>query len=84
MLRAPTTHPNDPVPDLPPVDPVEWFNGSSAHFGTDPASPEFGGKDFYVDPGKLATPWNLIGAHSQYWDRNSASLKNEETWPPTP
>jgi hypothetical protein len=67
---------NDPVPGLPPVDPVEWFKGSSAHFGTDPASPEFGGKDFYVDPGKLATPWNLIGAHSQYWDRNSASLKN--------
>src|SRR5579875_1031904 len=67
---------NDPVPDLPPANPVDWFNSYSAHFGTDPASPQFGGRDFYVDPGKMVTPLDPIGAHSQYWDVGSASLRN--------
>lgn len=44
--------------------------------GINPASTQFGGRDFYVDPGKLVTPEDLIGAHSQYWDPDSASLKN--------
>ncbi len=68
---------NDPVPDLPPADPADWLNGSSySHFGINPASPQFGGQDIYVDPGRMVTPLDPIGAHSQYWDRNSASLKN--------
>jgi hypothetical protein len=66
---------NDPVPDLPPVSPVGWFDGSS-HFGTNPAFPQFGARDFYVDPGKSISVTDPIGAHSQYWDANSAALKN--------
>jgi pimeloyl-ACP methyl ester carboxylesterase len=66
---------NDPVPDLPPADPVGWFDGSS-HFGTNPAFPQFGARDFYVDPGKSISVTDPIGAHSQYWDANSAALKN--------
>jgi hypothetical protein len=67
---------NDPVPDLPPLDPVEWFNDYSSHFGTDPASSQFGARDFYVDPGRSVSLTDPIGAHSQYWDIGSASLKN--------
>lgn len=84
---------NDPVPDLPPADPVDWFSGS-AHFGTNPAFPQFGARDFYVNPGNPVTVTDPIGAHSQYWDRNSASLKNlahivdgqvgQIQWPPSP
>jgi pimeloyl-ACP methyl ester carboxylesterase len=66
---------NDPVPDLPPVSPAGWFDGSS-HFGTNPAVPQFGGRDFYVDPGRSISVTDPIGAHSQYWDGNSASLNN--------
>jgi Alpha/beta hydrolase len=67
---------NDPVPGLPPVDPLLWFNSYSAHFGTDPATPQFGGRDFSVDPGKPVSFSDPIGAHSQYWDIGSSSLKN--------
>jgi hypothetical protein len=66
---------NDPVPDLPPADPVDWFSGS-AHFGTNPAFPQFGARDFYVNPGKPVSLTDPIGAHSQYWDLRSASLGN--------
>ena len=84
---------NDPVPDLPPADPVGWLDGSS-HFGTNPAFPQFGARDFYVAPGNPVSVTDPIGAHSQYWDRNSASLSNlahivdgqigQIQWPPSP
>ena len=66
---------HDPVPDLPPADPADWLDGSS-HFGTNPAFPQFGARDFYVNPGSPVSVTDPIGAHSQYWDVGSASLKN--------
>jgi hypothetical protein len=69
---------NDPVPRLPPDNLPEWLfgNDDSSHFGTNPATPQFGGRDFYVAPGHPITVTDLIGAHSQYWDPNSVSLRN--------
>jgi hypothetical protein len=67
---------HDPVPDLPPANPVDWFSSSPAHFGTNPASPPFGARDFYVGPGNPVSLSDPIGAHSQYWDPHSASLIN--------
>jgi len=72
----------DPVPKLPPFDPLEWF-GPDSHFGTDPASPAFGGRVFRVD-GHLGTIHigpipilpNPFPEHSQYWDPGSISLRN--------
>ncbi|WP_053925336.1 alpha/beta hydrolase [Streptomyces chattanoogensis] len=40
------------------------------HFGQDPASEDFGGRRFAVNPG-----WNP-SSHSDYFDRNSESLRN--------
>jgi hypothetical protein len=55
---------------------------SASYFGTDPASPAFGGNDFTANsvPGEPST-FNLpyfmsFKAHSSYWARNSASLQN--------
>ncbi len=42
-------------------------------FGKDPNSPAFGAHHFHSDPGDL-TPF--AQAHSEYWDKNSASLNN--------
>lgn len=73
---------NDPVPDLPPADPAGWFNNYSGHFGNDPASPQFGGKDFAAtaDPGRPSgfdpAYYLSLKAHSSYWDPKSASLLN--------
>lgn len=54
---------------------MDWLDGSS-HFGTNPAFPQFGARDFYVGPGNPVSAADPIGAHSQYWDVGSASLKN--------
>lgn len=41
-------------------------------FGRDPVSPDFGGRIIPTDPG---TPIMDGGAHSEYWNRGSASLR---------
>jgi Alpha/beta hydrolase len=45
-----------------------------AHFGTNPATPEFGGQDFSVPHGPF--PMYTIKDHSSYWDPRSVSLSN--------
>ncbi len=72
---GPSAAANDPVPDLPPANPVDWLDGSS-HFGTNPAFPQFGARDFYINPRNPVSVTDPIGAHFQYWDVGSASLKN--------
>jgi Alpha/beta hydrolase len=73
---------NDPVPDLPPANPAHWIDNYSSHFGNDPTSPQFGGKDFAAnyDPGKPSgfdpAYYVTLKAHSGYWDPDSASLLN--------
>jgi hypothetical protein len=63
----------DPVPDLPPVNPMRWPDSHSGRFGNDPTSPEFGGHPFEVQDGD---PADALHDHSIYWDRNSISLRN--------
>lgn len=73
----------DPVPKLPPLDPQEWFGPDRGYFGTDPASPPFGGRVFTVDGhlgiihiGPIPVLPNPFPEHSQYWDPGSISLRN--------
>jgi hypothetical protein len=57
-------------------------NPSASYFGTDPASPAFGGNDFTANfvPGEplvFSLPYFMsFKAHSSYWTPNSASLQN--------
>jgi len=68
----------DPVPMLPPSDPVNALSDpNAAHFGTNPATTAFGGKvfDATTDPGRSFSGID-ISAHSAYWDPRSSSLSN--------
>jgi hypothetical protein len=57
-------------------------NPSASYFGTDPASPAFGGHDFTAnvvpgEPPVFSLPYFMsFKAHSSYWTPNSASLQN--------
>jgi hypothetical protein len=68
---------HDPVPHLLPADPL---SGSSSHFGTNPATPAFGGEVFNAtsDPARSFGGFAGldIAAHSSYWDPRSSSLFN--------
>jgi hypothetical protein len=73
---------HDPVPDLPPLpvnplNPANVLSGNASHFGTNPASPAFGGQVFNadVDPSQSFSGLD-VSAHSSYWDPNSWSLIN--------
>ncbi|XEC30338.1 hypothetical protein JAO84_05680 [Streptomyces fradiae] len=46
-----------------------FFDGDAIVHGTDPTSEDFGGQVFEVPDGKLpGTDWEMMPAHSQYWD----------------
>ncbi|MCX2184018.1 alpha/beta hydrolase family protein [Streptomyces sp. SKN60] len=46
-----------------------FFDGDAIVHGTDPTSEDFGGRVFEVPSGKLpGTDWEMMPAHSQYWD----------------
>lgn len=62
--------PEDPIPFVPPLDPMKWPDDHSVRYGNDPTSMEFGAKRFAVGHAPL------LKAHSSYWDRRSASLRN--------
>jgi hypothetical protein len=55
---------------------------SAGYFGTNPATPAFGGHDFTAnlvpgEPSSFSLPYFMtFKAHSSYWTRNSASLIN--------
>jgi Alpha/beta hydrolase len=69
---------HDPVPRLPPSDPVTALSDrSAAHFGTNPASKAFGAQIFNadIDPSRSFSGIDL-SAHSSYWDPGSSSLLN--------
>jgi hypothetical protein len=69
---------HDPVPRLPPSNPVTALSDpSAAHFGTNPASKAFGGEIFNadIDPSRSFSGIDL-SAHSSYWDPGSSSLLN--------
>ncbi|MFC4006002.1 alpha/beta hydrolase [Nonomuraea purpurea] len=83
--------PQDPVADLGHLaisggrNPISgllnpWFPNGAGPFGTDPSNIAFGANRFLVRPtpvsGPLAFTGYDIGAHSGYWDSQSASLKN--------
>ena len=68
---------HDPVPDLPPLNPVNALSGNAAYFGTNPATSAFGGHVFNADADPSRSFSGLdFSAHSSYWDRNSSSLIN--------
>jgi Alpha/beta hydrolase len=70
---------HDPVPRLPPSDPVTAVTDpSAAHFGTNPASKAFGGQIFNadIDPSQSFSAGIDLSAHSAYWDPGSSSLLN--------
>ncbi|WP_141658664.1 alpha/beta hydrolase [Carbonactinospora thermoautotrophica] len=85
-----STAKNDPIQYSPSKDPLEWFDGrDDLIHGANPSSPEFGGRVFESDPGTPLVEWdwrglgepspskiNPEGAHSEYWEQNSTSLKN--------
>lgn len=69
---------HDPVPMLPPSDPLATLSDpNAAHFGTNPATAAFGGRVFNAnyDPTKQFWPIDP-SAHSAYWDRGSSSLSS--------
>ena len=68
---------HDPVPDLPPLNPVNALSGNAAYFGTDPATSAFGGQVFNadIDPSRSFSGLDF-SAHSSYWDPGSSSLVN--------
>jgi Alpha/beta hydrolase len=69
---------HDPVPRLPPSDPVTALSDpGAARFGTNPASKAFGGQIFNadIDPSRSFSGIDL-SAHSSYWDPGSSSLLN--------
>ncbi|WP_405441716.1 alpha/beta hydrolase family protein [Streptomyces avidinii] len=61
-----------PAGPLAPLDPkayLELFDDHSIVHGTDPTSDDFGGQVFEVPDGKLPLDdWEMMPAHSQYWD----------------
>ncbi|MFK4145628.1 alpha/beta hydrolase [Streptomyces sp. NPDC004065] len=68
-------------PDAGPLAPLNpnayrhLFDDHSVMYGTDPTSDEFGGRTFKVGDGHLpGWDWELMPAHSQYWEADS--LKN--------
>jgi hypothetical protein len=68
---------NLPVNALNPLNPANVLSGNASHFGTNPASPAFGGQVFNadVDPSQSFSGLD-VSAHSSYWDPNSWSLIN--------
>ncbi len=68
---------NLPVNALNPLNPANVLSGNASHFGTNPASPAFGGQVFNadIDPSRSFSGLNF-SAHSSYWDPNSWSLIN--------
>ncbi|NUS56885.1 MAG: hypothetical protein HOV66_18820 [Streptomycetaceae bacterium] len=66
----------DLVPDEAiPVNPLKWFDDSSARFGADPTSAKFGANTLPTDRGDMPSDPLTIPAHSQYWDPGSSSLR---------
>lgn len=61
-----------PAGFLAPLNPkayMELFDDHSIVHGTDPTSDDFGGQVFKVPDGKLpGAGWEMMPAHSQYWD----------------
>ncbi|MEV5498700.1 alpha/beta hydrolase [Nonomuraea fuscirosea] len=79
--------PQDPIADLGhlplsggrnPVSGVlnPWFPHGAGPFGTDPSNIAFGANRFVVDPTPAGLTGYDIAAHSGYWARRSASLRN--------
>jgi hypothetical protein len=69
---------HDPVPRLPPSDPVTALSDpSAAHFGTNPASKAFGGQIFNadIDPSRSFSGIDF-SARSSYGDPGSSSPLN--------
>ncbi|MFD8894964.1 alpha/beta hydrolase [Streptomyces sp. NPDC059566] len=61
--------PAGPLAPLNPKAYMELFDDHSIVHGTDPTSDDFGGQVFEVPDGKLPlTDWELMPAHSQYWE----------------
>ncbi|MGW2147460.1 alpha/beta hydrolase [Nonomuraea bangladeshensis] len=79
--------PQDPIADLGhlPIsggrNPISgilspWIPNGAGPFGTDPSNIAFGANRFVVDPTPAGFTGYDIGAHSGYWARRSASLRN--------
>ncbi|MGW7356403.1 alpha/beta hydrolase [Streptomyces sp. NPDC054802] len=61
--------PAGPLAPLNPKAYMELFDDHSIVHGNDPTSDEFGGRTFDVPDGKLpGAGWEMMPAHSQYWD----------------
>ncbi|MCX4581830.1 alpha/beta hydrolase [Streptomyces sp. NBC_01481] len=61
--------PAGPLAPLNPKAYMEFFDDHSIVHGTDPTSDDFGGQVFKVPDGKLpGKDWEMMPAHSQYWD----------------
>ncbi|MBT2368071.1 hypothetical protein J7E88_22825 [Streptomyces sp. ISL-10] len=61
--------PAGPLAPLNPEAYMELFDDHSIVHGTDPVSDEFGGRVFDVPDGKLpGAGWEMMPAHSQYWE----------------
>lgn len=79
--------PQDPIADLGhlPIsggrNPISgilnpWLPNGAGPFGTDPSNIAFGANRFVVDPTPAGITGYDIAAHSGYWARRSASLRN--------
>ncbi|MFC7382405.1 alpha/beta hydrolase [Sphaerisporangium rhizosphaerae] len=67
--------PNDPVGDIGHVNPsLAGIVAGLGPFGSDPSSPQFGAKKFYVE--ETSDPAYTFKGHSSYWDFQSMSLQN--------